>query len=387
MSDQQLRYIALSPGDPAPTFAQRTSANPTFVFDSGAGRYIVLCFFLSAADKAAQDALKAVAAERALFDDTHASFYGVSIDPDDEKKERVSDALPGIRFFWDFDFRICRAYGVVPIEAAGDAKVAARRFWMVLDPAMRVLRVFPLTADGAERKALFDYLKALPPPGRHAGFPIPAPVMVLANTFEPELCKRLIDLYEAQGGEESGFMREVDGKTVVVRDAAHKRRRDVNIEDHDLIRLLQTRVERRIVPEIRKVAQFNVTRMERYIVACYLAEDSGHFRPHRDNTTKGTAHRRFAVSVNLNDDFEGGELSFPEYGGQRFKMPAGCAVVFSCSLLHMVSPVTKGKRYAFLPFLYDNEAARIRIENNKYLGEEVAQYRDPEVEDAPAEAR
>src|SRR5689334_8271533 len=55
-----------------------------------------------------------------------------------------------------------------------------------------------------------------------------------------------------------------------------------------------------IVPEIRKVHQFTVTRMERYIVACYSAEDGGHFRARRDNTTKGTAHRRFAVSVNLN---------------------------------------------------------------------------------------
>ena len=34
------------------------------------------------------------------------------------------------------------------------------------------------------------------------------------NVFEPELCQHLIDLYEQHGGEESGFMREVDGKTV-----------------------------------------------------------------------------------------------------------------------------------------------------------------------------
>ena len=76
---------------------------------------------------------------------------------------------------------------------------------------------------------------------------------------------------------------------------------------------------RRVTPEIRKVHQFEVTRMERYLVACYAAEDGGHFRPHRDNTTTGTAHRRFAVSVNLNDDFDGGEVSFPEYGIARLQ--------------------------------------------------------------------
>jgi hypothetical protein len=43
-------------------------------------------------------------------------------------------------------------------------------------------------------------------------------------------------------------------------------------------------------------------------------------------------------------------------------------VVFSCSLLHQALPVTKGERFAFLPFLYDDAAAKIREENLKYLG-------------------
>jgi predicted 2-oxoglutarate/Fe(II)-dependent dioxygenase YbiX len=132
---------------------------------------------------------------------------------------------------------------------------------------------------------------------------------------------------------------------------------------------------RRVVPEILKVHQFQVTRMERYIVSCYAAEDGGHFRAHRDNTTKGTAHRRFAVSINLNGDFDGGEVSFPEYGPRSFKAPPGGAVVFSCSLLHAVSQVTRGRRYAFLPFLYDDAAARIREENNRFLDEKVGAYK------------
>jgi predicted 2-oxoglutarate/Fe(II)-dependent dioxygenase YbiX len=109
--------------------------------------------------------------------------------------------------------------------------------------------------------------------------------------------------------------------------------------------------------------------MERYIVCCYAAEDGGHFRAHRDNTTKGTAHRRFAVSVNLNEDFDGGEVSFPEFGSRSFKPPRGGAVVFSCSLLHAVSRVTRGHRYAFLPFLYDDAAARLREANTQFLAE------------------
>jgi predicted 2-oxoglutarate/Fe(II)-dependent dioxygenase YbiX len=61
-------------------------------------------------------------------------------------------------------------------------------------------------------------------------------------------------------------------------------------------------------------------------------------------------------------------LSFPEFGNRRYQPPAGGALVFSCSLLHEVSPVTRGRRYAFLPFLYDEAAARVRQENLVFLG-------------------
>ncbi|MFN6936518.1 MAG: 2OG-Fe(II) oxygenase, partial [Tsuneonella sp.] len=80
-------------------------------------------------------------------------------------------------------------------------------------------------------------------------------------------------------------------------------------------------------------------------------------------------------SINLNADFDGGDLWFPEYGPRGFRMPAGAAAVFSCSLLHAVRPVTRGQRFAFLPFLYDDQAAREREANNAHLGAGVAPYR------------
>jgi predicted 2-oxoglutarate/Fe(II)-dependent dioxygenase YbiX len=131
---------------------------------------------------------------------------------------------------------------------------------------------------------------------------------------------------------------------------------------------------RRVNPELLKVYAFKATRMERYLVGCYAAEDGAHFRPHRDNTTKGTAHRRFAVSINLNGDFDGGELSFPEYGPRRYKVQPGTAVIFPCALMHAVAKVTAGRRYAFLPFLYDEEAAKLRAANNKFLADDVGSY-------------
>lgn len=367
-------YTNLLPGDPAPTFRQRAIGNPNYVFDTAAGRYLVLLFFGTAADPHSQAAIAAARARPDLFDDVHASFFGVSIDPADLAEKRVDEQYPGYRQFLDFDCSVSRAYGAAPREQPVDGRVDARRFWIVLDPTMRVLRSFPFAPDRSDIGAALDYVAGLPPPARFAGFELQAPIIILPNVLEPELCSQLVDLYEAQGGAPSGFMREVEGKTVLVNDPGHKRRRDVDITDRTLIETLQRRFQRRIVPEIAKVHQFHATRMERYIIACYLAEEAGHFRAHRDNTTKGTAHRRFAVSVNLNQDFDGGEVSFPEYGPRGFKPPVGGALVFSCALLHAVSPVTRGRRYAFLPFLYDDAAAQQREANNQFLGEGVGVY-------------
>ncbi|NKQ87510.1 2OG-Fe(II) oxygenase [Rhizobium ruizarguesonis] len=368
-------YANILPGDPAPWFHQRSSSNPRFAFDTVAGRYIVLCFFASASHPQSQAAITAALKRRDLFDDNKASFFGATVDPSDEAEQRVADRYPGFRFFWDFDGTVSRLYGSIPTDARpGDDDVPARQIWFVLDPTMRVLRVFPFASDGSEIEAVLSYVSSLPPINRFSGIELQAPIIVLPNVFEPELCQKLIGLYEQNGGGESGFMREVDGKTVAVTDHSYKRRKDYDIEDKDIIAETRGRFVRRIVPEILKVHQFTVTRMERYIIACYAAEDAAHFRAHRDNTTKGTAHRRFAVSVNLNDDFDGGEVSFPEYGSRSFKAPAGGAVIFSCSLLHAVSTVTRGRRYAFLPFLYDDAAAKIREANNAFLGEGVAGY-------------
>jgi peroxiredoxin/predicted 2-oxoglutarate/Fe(II)-dependent dioxygenase YbiX len=369
-------YVTLAAGDPAPWFHQRSASNPRYAFDTAAGRNIVLCFYASAADLQGRAALEAVLTNRRYFDDDRICFFGVSLDPADESEGRVRDSMPGLRFFWDFDGAVSRLYGAIPREAAASGgQIPVRRFWAVLDPTLRVSAVIPFAPDGSDRDALFRVLDGLSEPGRIGGMEVQAPILILPDVFEPQFCRHLIGLYEKHGGQESGFMREADGKTIAVHDHGHKRRKDYLIEDEDLIKATQARIRRRILPEILKVHQFKVTRMERYIVSCYAAEDEAHFRAHRDNTTKGTAHRRFAVSVNLNSEFDGGQVSFPEYGRRSFKPPPGGAVVFSCSLLHAVSNVTSGRRYAFLPFLYDDAAAKLREQNNAHLGEGVGAYR------------
>ncbi|QDH73831.1 2OG-Fe(II) oxygenase [Brevundimonas sp. M20] len=341
--------MALLFGDPAPTFSVQGATNPRYVFDTAAGRYLVLA--IVPAGPAVERAVATIEAARAPFNDLHASAFVMVVGKDEARATR-QDRLPGLRFLFDEDASAAALYGAVEAER-----------WFLIDPALHIMGA--VGAEGAP--ALIDRIGKLPPPSRHGGFTAMAPVLVTPRIFEPGFCERLIDLYRNTGGEPSGFMREIDGVTKLMMNDQHKRRSDVIIEDDQLQKQVVARLTRRLVPQIEKAFNFKPTRIERYLVARYDSETGGFFRPHRDNTTRGTAHRRFAVSINLNSDYDGGDLRFPEFGDRTYRPPPGGACVFSCSVLHEATPVTRGERFAFLPFLYDEAAAAIRAENLQYL--------------------
>lgn len=351
-----LAYRNLTPGDPLPRFRQLCQGIQ-FAPDAMAGRYLVFCFY-GADDALGRRAIEAARRGRARFDDARASIFLVGSDAADRDSGRFPDALPGLRFMWDLDGSVGRLFGASPLQPQdGPAPAASRRrFWMVVDPTLHVLRIVPFAADGGDAGEMFDALDALPQPSRFSGFEMPAPVLVLPHVFDDGLCRHLTGLYDAHGGDESGVMRGGVG----VHDHSFKSRKDYVIEDKRLIGHVQGLIARRVLPEIEKLFFMKVTRMERYMVGCYAAEDGGHFRPHRDNSSPVTAHRRFAVSINLNGDFDGGEVSFPEYNPRGLKAPPGWAVVFPANILHAVGRVTRGRRYAFLPFVYDEAGAAIR---------------------------
>ncbi|MCB4820139.1 2OG-Fe(II) oxygenase [Roseicella aerolata] len=316
------------PGEPVPWFHAASAGNPRYSFASVAGRYVLLAFVGPAGGPAAAAAAAAMEPLRAegLLDDQRGCGFLVTLGP--RNGQEPPDRIPGFRVLADAEGAAYRAYGLLRPDPQGGAPLIAEAAFL-LDPMLRVIAMAPLPRIGE----LAGRLRHLPPPELHAGQETPAPVLLLPRVFEPEFCRHLIALYERQGGQDSGFMVERDGKTIGVYDHSRKRRADCQIEDPALQAAIRARLGRRLVPEIRKAFQFEATRIERYIIACYEAATAGHFRAHRDNTTAGTAHRRFAVSINLNDDFEGGELWFPEFGPRRYRPPAGGAVVFSCSLL------------------------------------------------------
>ena len=356
-------------GEPAPDFYAESTKNPRFAFSSVGGRFVVLSFVGSAGHPIGKRVVEDWAKVAPHFDTGKIAAFAVTSDRADREQERIRESHAFLAF-WDFDRSLAKLYGMLEPDPAGKGSVYSCRS-VILDQRLRVLTVAPMGNGEGHVQRIMDYLSRQPAWGGKAErLESWAPVLEVPRILEPELCRRLIDYYEAGQPEDSGFMREVDGRTVSRLDHSFKRRSDVRIEDETLRNACRARIADRLAPEIERAFQFKVTHIERYIVACYEADGGGYFKPHRDNTTKGTAHRRFAVTINLNaEDYEGGDLRFPEFGYQTYRAPTGGAVVFSCSLLHEATPIVSGRRYCTLPFLYDEAGAKLRRENMQYLGE------------------
>lgn len=347
----------LTPGDCAPWFEGASSLHPKASFATLGGRYVVLSFFGSASHPSSRQMLADLAQNMNRFMQRGAFFCGVSIVPEDPRQ--LAAPPPGVIYFWDTDRTISRLYG-----ATADGSSDYVQHTLILDPGLRVVAVLGLNDNGRDHVAqILKVLEQLPSLGSISRF---APVLAIPRVFEPELCRTLIEIHHRSPLDETGMLAEKQGQAVHVHDHNFKRRTDATVTDPSLISIIKTRLRQRVFPEIRKCFQFHVTHIERYLVSCYDATTGGHFRPHRDDTTLGSAHRRFAISINLNaEEFDGGLLRFPEFGVTTYRAPTGGAIVFSCSLMHEVLPVTRGRRFAFLPFVFDDAAARIRDANQQ----------------------
>jgi predicted 2-oxoglutarate/Fe(II)-dependent dioxygenase YbiX len=135
-------------------------------------------------------------------------------------------------------------------------------------------------------------------------------------------------------------------------DTTIKRRWDVPVEEPGLRAELESIIQRRVLSEIKKDFHFVVRTGETMKIGCYDSDQQGFFQAHRDNNDPQVAHRRFAMSLNLNDGYEGCGVRFPEFPGSEYRPPLGAALVFSCSLLHEVLPVTKGRRFGLFGFYW-----------------------------------
>jgi len=320
----------LSVGERAPDFVlPRPSGDPARFYAHAGGQPTAL-LFASEADGVGRE-LAALVAGR-----TDVALCAVT--------PRGVTALAGVPTWVDESGALRDRYGVAPDHPTA----------VVLDPNLRVAEI----VSGEELAGhTVELLDALCDRGPVVEVTAQAPVLLVPGALDRERRDRLIGVWEREGAIDTGVEQSGEGGRSEALDPAFKQRRDHTVRDPELLKELSSSVGRTVLPEVQKAFAFRATRFEGFKIACYDATSGGFFRAHRDNLTRSTAHRVFALTLNLNDDYAGGQLRFPEYGNQLYRPDAGAALVFSCAQLHEVLDVTRGRRFVLLSFLYGDPPA------------------------------
>ena len=120
----------------------------------------MLSFFGSAARADIQAMLAAFRSQERMFNDGFAAFFGVRCDAEDEKQNRITQRLPGLHLFWDPDGKVPALYG---LTGEKDGKKIMHRVTYVLDNALRVLGIFPISEVPWHARAVMEFVSKLPP--------------------------------------------------------------------------------------------------------------------------------------------------------------------------------------------------------------------------------
>src|SRR4051812_12095328 len=196
------RTSPLAIGEAAPFLTLRTNLEPRAEFGNLAGRHVLVCAFGSAAALMAGPALGALEARAGLHDWGERMLLGVTSCAANAGDARLARLWGRTLVAEDADAAAARAWRLLREGPGGRSMTPA---WMLLDPMLRLLALWPLVAA----EAALDAFAALPRAEDHAGAPLFAPVLLVPRIFELEFCRRLIDHHATQGSFASGVTRHV----------------------------------------------------------------------------------------------------------------------------------------------------------------------------------
>ncbi|MDJ0655077.1 MAG: hypothetical protein QNJ40_13025 [Xanthomonadales bacterium] len=211
--------------------------------------------------------------------------------------------------------------------------------WIAFDEHLRVTRRGPSVPDAWTTRWNADDSQA-------SIVQSVAPVLTLPRILDAEICDALIEAH-ASAPDLDPASEPFNPFGPVARG-----RRETVLDDQALTRQINQVVGKRLLPEIAFAFAYGVQAFERIRITSHDSAEEGGYSAHRINLIPDNRHRAFALIASLNDDYEGGEIVFPEFGPQRFRVPAGGVLVYSGSLAQQMLPVTSGVRYDMVSYLF-----------------------------------
>jgi len=343
-SARPLLKAPLAVGDIAPDVALRALDGATIDLrgDTIAGNPIAI-LFCPKFTGAVAEAIAGFRAGEAGFAAAGARIVAITLEP---AKVAVEQALP-FAVLLDRNGEVFRAYNADARDAPTTVVLRANHH------VAAILKDVP-GAQPREALGVIERLAAERRPVLMAPHP---PVLIVPDVLSRDDCRRLIKVYETRGktfvDPKHGDDRMTADYKMRIPEYGRADRIDHWLVEADTNNFIDGRLQSRLFPEIRRAFQYAITRREMMRIGCYTGSRGGELHGHRDDSEPIAAHRRFATSINLNtEEYEGGELRYPEFGDQRYRPETGAAIVFSCSLLHEAMHVTSGTRFVLLAFLF-----------------------------------
>jgi PKHD-type hydroxylase len=146
-----------------------------------------------------------------------------------------------------------------------------------------------------------------------------------------------------------------DGRSTAGAQSALVKKNEQLPPDGEVSRALGNRVVSALTAHPRFIAAAIPLKIFPPLFNRYAAADRHHFGIHVDNAVRGDRLTGLRIRTDLSvtlflsepDEYDGGELVVEDlYGSHEIKLPAGDLVLYPASSLHMVTPVTRGRRVA-----------------------------------------
>ena len=206
-------------------------------------------------------------------------------------------------------------------------------------------------------------------------------IKVYSEVLEKSLCNDIINLYEKLWKEQTDYIKQMslcyDTKGNKTCGACDCQRLDIMQHEefqpiiNNVVNYLQQLInfykEDCNIHSVQwpKKYGFENIRVKRYMPDGIQQHDA-----HVDVENKGSAKRFLSIICYLNDDFEGGETSFPHFN-TRTKVGTGTVLLFPCSwsYLHKGNPISSGNpKYVLGTFLNYVDSQKLNRIGDKTLG-------------------
>ena len=315
--------ISLSPlqqRDYAPYRIADLSGKTVFDIKPFAGYFSLLAFTGNSALPECVLAQKAIAAAAALFDHKRARLAIVTQDSDPNSPSTAIRAIA--QQVEDPEFIAAAAFGAISPAENGTANFRPR--WVILSPALRIVRIIPLRQADV---AIETFSKLLSRPEEIAShFP---PALEQTDVLEPEFCDSLLSeckrvaISPGRHGQEFGPMSD-------------KQTRDQ----------VAMSLERRVLPALGAFFNCSPRKIEHltFVKRSRCQQTERDLLRIRDRMSIKVA-KAFGVLVPLDDlSYSGGNIIFPEFSPRELAIKKGSALVYSCNLLRETSPVAIDSR-------------------------------------------